>query len=66
MTVPSNFEDEIKLLREKIKYRLNEASKRIVEEEIMKIIGRVKILKSVDLKDMQYDWIVESSKRENE
>jgi hypothetical protein len=61
----SNWDEEVITLRESIKFRLNEASRAIVEEEVLKILGRVRIFKSVDLKDMQYNWFIEPEKEQS-
>jgi len=59
---PSNFDDEIIKLKEVVSNRLNIAAKEIVEEEVKKILGRVKILKQVDLDSLQYEWFIEKLK----
>jgi hypothetical protein len=67
MSPPSNWDEEISLLRDRIREKLNEASKKIVEEEILKILGRVKIFTiftSVDLRENQYSWFIESVSRQ--
>lgn len=62
MMFPSNFDDEIIKLKEVVSNRLNIAAKEIVEEEVKKILGRVKILKQVDLDSLQYEWFIEKLK----
>jgi LPS O-antigen subunit length determinant protein (WzzB/FepE family) len=55
---PSNFDDELLKLKKVITRRLNEASQRIISEEIQNILGRVKIIRQADLKSMNYEWFI--------
>lgn len=57
---PSNWDEELRLLREHIKQKLEEDARIIVTEEIEKILGRVKILTQYDLSDSnQYEWFIQ-------
>lgn len=53
-------DQELIKLRNAIKNRLNMAANDIINEEVSKVLGRVKILRSTDLKDMNYTWWIES------
>jgi signal transduction histidine kinase len=64
--VPSNWDEEVRLLKKRIKERLQMSSEKIIEEEILNILGRVKILKFRDLKDETYSWIIDSSENKND
>lgn len=62
---PSTLNDEIIELRRRVKIRLNMEADRILREEVDNVLGRVKILVEVGLRDGQYAWTVETQKKEN-
>ena len=59
-------EMEIVKLKKIIRQRLTEASNKIVEEEILNILGRVKIFRSVNLKEDHYSWTIEAIKKDDQ
>lgn len=61
---PSNFEQIMKDLQKRISSRLNSAADKIVQEEVRKILGRVKIFRRADLRDMNYDWFINAEEKE--
>lgn len=65
MQTPTNWDEELKNLRNSIADRLNVAAQTIVHEEIAKILGRVKIFTSASLENGQYHWFIEHNKEKN-
>lgn len=59
MIDPSNLNEELERARTRIKSRLSMAMTQILEEEISKAMGRVKIMITSDLKG-EWAWWIES------
>ena len=64
MIYPSNFDEEIVQIRESIRQRLNIAMQVVLKEEVEKLLGRVKIMVTSDLKG-EWQWYIEPSKNDN-
>ena len=59
-------EEELRILRKRIKERLESAEHQIIEEETLKILGRVKIVTHATLDSNSYTWFIEPEKKKME
>lgn len=58
MIDPNNFQKQIEGLREIIYKRLKNEAEKIIEEEVLKILDRVKIITSKSLDESHLNWFI--------